>query len=34
MGFFSTFCGLIYNEFFAVPIPLVKSCYLNTENQL
>ena len=22
MGFFSTYCGIIYNEFFAVPIPI------------
>lgn len=27
MGFFSTYCGLIYNEFFSVPMPLMGSCY-------
>jgi len=21
MGFFAVFCGLVYNEFFAIPIP-------------
>ena len=27
MGFFSTFCGLIYNEFFSVPLVIGGSCY-------
>lgn len=27
MGFFSTYCGIIYNEFFAVAIPITDSCY-------
>lgn len=27
MGFFAVFCGAIYNEFFAIPIPWQKSCY-------
>jgi V-type H+-transporting ATPase subunit a len=27
MGFFAIFCGIIYNEFFAVPIPWLNSCY-------
>jgi V-type H+-transporting ATPase subunit a len=29
MGFFSTFCGFIYNEFASVPLILFKSCYYN-----
>lgn len=27
MGFFATFCGLIYNDFLSVPFPLQHSCY-------
>jgi len=27
MGIFATFCGLMYNEFLSIPIPLFKSCY-------
>jgi len=27
MGFFATYCGLIYNEFFAVALPWPGSCY-------
>jgi V-type H+-transporting ATPase subunit a len=27
MGFFAVYCGLIYNEFFSVPLPLGESCY-------
>lgn len=27
LGLFSVFCGLVYNEFFAVPLPLADSCY-------
>ncbi len=27
MGFFAMFCGLIYNEFFAVPLQLFESTY-------
>lgn len=27
MGIMATYCGLIYNEFLSVPIPLFKSCY-------
>ena len=27
MGIFATFCGFIYNEFFAVPLVFFKSCY-------
>lgn len=27
MGFFATFNGIIYNEFFAIPLDLFGSCY-------
>lgn len=27
MGFFACYCGIIYNDFFAVPVPLMNSCY-------
>lgn len=27
MGFFATFCGLIYNDFMSVPLELFGSCY-------
>jgi V-type H+-transporting ATPase subunit a len=27
MGIFAVYCGLIYNEFFALPINLFQSCY-------
>jgi V-type H+-transporting ATPase subunit a len=27
MGIMSTYCGLIYNEFFAVPLEIFSSCY-------
>ena len=27
MGFFSTFCGLMYNDFMSIPIFLFESCY-------
>lgn len=29
MGFFALFCGFIYNDFAAVPLPLSHSCYRN-----
>lgn len=28
MGIFSTFCGLIYNDFLSIPIPISNSCYV------
>ena len=27
MGIFSTFCGLVYNDFFSIPLDLFGSCY-------
>ena len=27
MGFFATFCGIIYNDFMAIPIFAMESCY-------
>lgn len=27
MGFFATFCGIIYNDFVAIPVWLFESCY-------
>ena len=27
MGMFAVYCGLVYNEFFALPINLFQSCY-------
>jgi len=32
MGFFSFFCGLIYNDFMAIPLSIFQSCYLNVQN--
>ena len=33
MGLFAVYCGLIYSEFFATPLPLFNSCYnVNSEN--
>ncbi len=31
MGFFALYCGLIYSDFFAVPLPLTTSCYSEQE---
>ena len=31
MGFFASFCGLIYNDFLSIPLNLFGSCY-NFEN--
>ena len=27
MGFFATYCGFVYNEFFSIPLSLFKTCY-------
>lgn len=27
MGFFSMYCGLMYNDFMAIPLSLFESCY-------
>ena len=32
MGFFSFFCGIIYNDFMSIPLSFFKSCYKNDEN--
>lgn len=29
MGFYAFYCGLIYNDFASIPIPLSKTCYTN-----
>jgi V-type H+-transporting ATPase subunit a len=33
MGFFSFFCGLIYNDFMAIPLPIFQSCYTNDQTK-
>ena len=33
MGFFGCYCGLIYNDFFAVPVPLTSSCYEEVDHE-
>lgn len=30
MGFFATYCGSIYNEFFSIPLDLFGTCYEET----
>lgn len=32
MGFFATYCGLIYNDMMAMPLNLFGSCYTSKEN--
>ena len=29
MGFFSLFCGLLYNDFMGIPLSIFNSCYIN-----
>ncbi len=31
-GFFATYCGMIYNEFFSVPLVAMDTCWENIEN--
>ena len=33
MGFYSFFCGLIYNDFMAIPLSFFSSCYINDKNK-
>ena len=33
MGFFSFFCGLVYNDFLGIPLKLFRSCYSRKENK-
>lgn len=33
MGIMATFCGLIYNEFLSVPVPLFDTCYEKSKGQ-
>ena len=33
MGFFSFFCGLIYNDFMSIPLSIFQSCYYNEKNR-
>ena len=32
MGFYSLFCGIIYNDFMSIPLSLFSSCYVNDKN--
>ena len=32
LGLCSIYCGLLYNEFLSIPIPIFKSCYYKLEN--
>ena len=32
MGFYSLFCGIIYNDFMSIPLSLFSSCYINDKN--
>lgn len=33
MGIMSTYCGLVYNEFFAIPLNIFDSCYILDQRQ-
>lgn len=33
LGFFAFYCGLIYNDFLSVPLPLSNSCYKTHKNE-
>ena len=33
MGFFSFFCGIIYNDFMSIPLSFFSSCYINDETE-
>ena len=33
MGFFSFFCGLIYNDFMSIPLSFFSSCYINDKKK-
>jgi V-type H+-transporting ATPase subunit a len=33
MGFFSVFCGILYNDFFSVPLEIFQSCYNLTSGE-
>ena len=32
MGFFACYCGLVYNDFLAIPWNLFGSCYTRTKD--
>lgn len=34
LGMFATYCGLIYNEFFALPMNVFESCYDLDDKQM
>ena len=33
MGFYSFFCGIIYNDFMSIPLSIFSSCYINDKNK-
>lgn len=34
LGVFATYCGLLYNEFFALPMEIFKSCYSINDREM